>query len=164
MNVVVRNSLFDGCFTGFAQRPKYAGGAVQNGSGPQSLTVDHSLMYIQPQPLGPKYCSSAKEASGRCKRTSRPNVWLGAHGIWKWSSAAAKHVTIRDTVFRLDQPSYSSCASQQWPAGTYQNVTLVWTGSGRYSTAGGCKNVLPPGVKLTTDKSVWDNAKAAWLR
>jgi hypothetical protein len=163
MNVVVRDSLFDGCFTGFAQRPPYAGGAVQNGAGPQSLTVDSSLMYIQPQPLGPKYCSSSKEASGRCKRTSSSNVWLGAHGIWKWSSAAAKNVTIRNTVFRLDQPSYSSCASQRWPAGTYKNVTLVWTGSGAYSTAGGCKNVLPVGVTLTTDKSVWDKAKAAWL-
>jgi hypothetical protein len=50
-----------------------------------------------------------------------------------------------------------------WPAGTYENVKVVWTGKGSYATAGGCKNVLPPGVTLTTDKSVWDNAKSAWL-
>ena len=58
--------------------------------------------------------------------------------------------------------SYSSCAPQVWPDGTYQNVTLVWTGSKPYATAGGCKNVLPPGVTLTTDVGVWDRAKAAW--
>ena len=34
---------------------------------------------------------------------------------------------------------------QLWPAGTYENVKLVWTGSGSYATAGGCKNVLPLG-------------------
>lgn len=163
MSVVINNSLFDGCFTGFAERPTWSNSASQNGSGAQSLTVDNSLMYIQPQPLGPNYCSSSKVSSGRCKPTGTSNVWLGAHGIWKWSAAAAKTVTIRNTIFRLDQASYSSCASQQWPAGTYQNVKLVWTGSGSYATAGGCKNVLPPGVTLTTDKSVWDNAKAAWL-
>ena len=50
-----------------------------------------------------------------------------------------------------------------WPAGTYENVKVVWTGKGSYATAGGCKNVLPAGVTLTTDKSVWDNAKSAWL-
>ena len=163
MNVVINNSLFDGCFTGFAERPTWSNSASQNGSGAQSLTVDNSLMYIQPQPLGPNYCSSSKVSSGRCTPTGTSNVWLGAHGIWKWSAAAAKNVTIRNTIFRLDQASYSSCASQQWPAGTYQNVKLVWTGSGSYATAGGCKNVLPSGVTLTTDKSVWDNAKSAWL-
>ena len=163
MNVVVRNSLFDGCFTGFAQRPKDAGGAVQNGSGSQFLDVENSLMYIQPQPLGPNYCSSDRVSTGRCKTTSKRDVWLGAHGIWKWSKAAARTVNIRNTVFKLDMASYSSCSSQVWPDGNYENVTLVWAGAGDYRKAGGCTNTLPDGVKLTTDTSVWDKAKAAWL-
>ena len=161
-NLVIRNSLFDGCFTGIAERPAGLSGA-QVGTGPQSLTVDDSLMYIQPQPLGPTYCTSARVTSGRCRTTSDPSVWLGAQGIWKWSTAAASTVTVRNTIFKLDMPSYSSCVSQQWPPGTYQNVTLVWAGQGPYATAGGCNNVLPSGVTLTTDVSVWDRAKAAWL-
>ena len=161
-NLVIRNSLFDGCFTGIAERPGGLSG-TQNGTGPQSLLVEDSLMYIQPQPLGPLYCSSSKVTSGRCKATADPQVWLGAHGIWKWSQAAASKVTVRNTIFRLDMASYSSCLPQQWPAGTYENVTLVWAGPGPYATAGGCNNVLPSGVTLTTDVSVWDNAKAAWL-
>ena len=58
---------------------------------------------------------------------------------------------------------FGTSSTQVWPAGTYENVKVVWTGKGSYATAGGCKNVLPPGVTLTTDKSVWDNAKSAWL-
>ncbi len=163
VTVVVRNSLFDGCFSGFAERPPGVGGEVQNGSGPSSLTVDDSLMYIQPQPLGSLYCSNRQARIGRCRPTGQPKVWLGAFGIWKWSRAAASHVTVRNTVFRLDMPSYSTCASQKWPAGTYRNVWLVWAGSGPYSTAGGCTNQLPAGVTLTNDARVWDKAKAAWM-
>ena len=81
-------------------------------------------------------------------------MWLGAFGIWKWSRAAAATVTVRNTVFRLDMPSYSTCAAQRWPSGTYRNVWLVWTGAGPYATAGGCVNTLPAGVTLTTDGAV----------
>ena len=59
-------------------------------------------------------------------------------------------------------PSYSTCAAQRWPSGTYRNVWLVWTGSGPYATAGGCHNTLPAGVTLTDDGRAWDKAKAAW--
>ena len=161
MNVVINNSMFDGCFTGFAERPTWSNHGAPNGFGPSSLTVENSLMYINPQPLGPNYCNSTKVQQGRCAQNG--SSYLGAHGIWKWSEAAASKVTIRNTVFRLDMPSYTGCAPQVWPAGTYENVKVVWTGKGSYATAGGCKNVLPSGVTLTTDKSVWDNAKSAWL-
>lgn len=161
-SVTISNSLLDGCFTAFAERPSGASTA-QNGTGAASFTVTDSLVYVQPQPLGSRYCDSSAVTRGRCKTTGTSGVWLGAYGIWKWSTAAAKTVTVRNTVFRLDMPSYSSCSSQKWPAGTYQNVTLVWTGPGSYATAGDCANVLPAGVTLTTDVSVWDNAKAAWL-
>ncbi len=160
--MVVSNSLFDGCFTAFAERPP-GSTTAQNGTGSQSFTVLNSLVYVQPQPLGPKYCSASKVTSGRCATTSTENVWLGSYGIWKWSNQAAAQVTVKNTIFRLDMPSYSSCQSQKWPAGTYENVTLVWTGKASYGTAGGCTNSLPTGVRLTTDVNVWNAAKAAWM-
>jgi hypothetical protein len=58
VNVVLQNALCDGCFTVFAERPTYAGGAVKNGAGAQSLTVEDSLIHSNPQPLGPEYCNS----------------------------------------------------------------------------------------------------------
>ncbi len=161
-NLTLSNSLFDGCFTVFAERPS-GSSTAQNGSTDSTFTVTDSLIYSQPQPLGPNYCNSTRVSQGRCATTSDPNVWLGAYGIWKWSNRASSRVVVRNTIFRLDMPSYSSCSSQQWPNGTYENVTLVWTGTGSYSSAGGCTNQLPPGVTLTTDVSVWNDAKAAWL-
>jgi hypothetical protein len=161
--MVVRNTLFNGCFTAFAERP-HGSTTARNGGGPQSFRVEDSLVYIRPQPLGPNYCDGEKVRLGRCRPTSRPAVWLGAYGIWKWSNQAASRVTVRDTIFRLDMPSYSSCQSQKWPVGTYENVTLVWLGRGKYRTAGDCTNRLPRGVTLTRDIRVWRAAKAAWLR
>ena len=160
---VVRDSLFDGCFTGFAERPPKVTDGDPNGTGPQSFVVEHSLLYVQPQPLGPNYARRRWSRWDGAKTTTEPKVWLGAHGIWKWSSAAAGTVAVRNSIFRLDLPSYSACTSQQWPNGTYQDVVLVWTGAGPYASAGGCVNTLPPGVRLTTDVGEWDRAKAAWL-
>jgi hypothetical protein len=46
-----------------------------------------------------------------------------------------------------------------FPAGaTFENVTLVWLGPGRYPGS------LPAaGLTVTRDRRVWDRAKADWL-
>ena len=166
LNVVINNSLWDGCFTVFAERPTYSNSGQQNGTGPQTLQVENSLIYSNPQPLGSTYCSDAKVTQGRCIATGTPGLWLGSHGIWKWSAAAASHVIMRNVTFRLDNASYSSCSPQQWPAGTYENVRLLWTNSKPYSSAGGCTNVLPAGVTLVSGQAAldeWNQKKAAWL-
>jgi hypothetical protein len=161
--MVVRDSFLNGCFTAFAERPK-GSRTARNGRGPQSFTVEHSLVAVRPQRLGPNYCNRESVREGRCRRTGRPGVWLGSYGIWKWSDQAAGTVTVRDTIFRVDMPSYSSCQAQRWPVGTYDDVTLVWLGRGRYRTAGDCVNRLPDGVRLTTDVRVWRAAAADWQR
>jgi hypothetical protein len=158
----VQDSYFDGCFTAFAERP-HGATTAQDGSGTFSFVVEDSLVHVRPQRLGPDYCGREEVRLRRCRRTATPDVYLGSYGIWKWSDQAARDVTVRNTVFRLDMASYSSCQSQEWPAGTYQDVILVWTGHGRYRTAGDCHNRLPHGVRLTTDLSVWRAAKRAWL-
>ena len=160
--VVIRDSFFDGCFTAFAQRPS-GGHSARNGDGAFSFTVESSLVHVRPQRLGPGYCSDEQVEEGRCTPTKDPDVWLGAYGIWKWSADAASEVVVRDTIFRLDIASYSSCSSQEWPVGTYEDVTVVWTGNGKYKNAGGCHNRLPKGVELTTDLGVWRAAKGTWL-
>ncbi|HSE08343.1 MAG TPA: hypothetical protein VLB29_06735 [Nocardioidaceae bacterium] len=160
-SVYVNNSFFDGCFAAFAQRPTEAESA-RDGETPAVFTVENSLVYVEPQPLGDNYCDDDSAARGRCVASGEE--WLGAYGIWKWSDMAARQVEVRNTIFRLDMPSYSSCQAQMWPDGTYENVTLVWAGAGDYRTAGECNNTLPDGVTLTTDLSVWDRAVSDWFR
>ena len=156
-SMYIRNSLFDGCFTGFAMRPDSSGTPAASGE----FVVEDSLMWLRPQPLGPRYCDSGRVDQGRCVPAGS-NRWLGSYGIWKLGAEAPKNIVVRDSIFRVDLPSYSSCRGNEWPAGTYQNVTFVWTGPGSWSSAGDCTNRLPSGVTLTTDKTVWDDAVTAW--
>ena len=174
-NVYIKNSLFDGCFTGLGWRPPESSSASDGSNPNASFTMEDSLLRVNLQPLGdaakssngaPKYCSSAKVTSGRCyddPNSSDSHRFLGGYGIWKWSTdapVAANHV-VRNTVFRLDGQSYSSCTPWNWPNGTYENVTLVWAGpSGQYNRL--CSDALPAGVTLTEDVSVWNTAVANW--
>jgi hypothetical protein len=158
-NMYINNSFFNGCFTAFAERPSGAETA-RRGRTPADFVVENSLVYVQPQPLGSEYCDQERVELGRC--VPKGDVWLGSYGIWKWSDEAASNVEVRHTVFRLDMPSYSSCQAQKWPPGSYRDVTLVWTGKGRYRRAGGCRNTVPQGVDVTRDESVWERALTAW--
>ena len=89
-------------------------------------------------------------------------MWLGAYGIWKWSDEAASKVTVRDTIFRLDMPSYSSCSSQEWPEGPTR--TSRWCGPAtQVPDRGRLPQQAPEGRRLTTDLGVWRTAKGAWL-
>ena len=161
-SMTVRSSLFDGVFTAFASRPSGAESA-RNGSGPGAFKVLDSLVWVRPMPLGPEYVDESDVAEGRALEVG-DGRYLGNYGFWKWSTEAPRRVVVRDTVFRLDLPSYSSQRGMQWPSGSYENVILVWTGPGAYAKAGPYKNALPAGVRVTKDLNVWTRAKRAWLR
>lgn len=146
-SIYVNDSLFDGCFNFISERGEDSSYASR-GRTPGETVIDNSLVYVEPMPLGPKYCDD----NDRCVNDR------GARGLFKWSRTATRNLVVRNTILRLDQRSYSSENGDKFPKGTYQDVTLVWLGSGDYPEA------LPPGVRLTRDKRVWDDAKAAWLK
>jgi hypothetical protein len=62
-------------------------------------------------------------------------------------------VDVRNTVFRVDDWARSAT----FPNGSYQNVTVVWTGGGSVPVP------VPSGVTVTTDLAVWNEARAEWL-
>lgn len=139
---VVVDSLFDGCYTGVSEVP--SSDSLQWGyPAPQgeTLTLDHVLLRLEPMP-GPR-------------GTNDPTA-LGHGKLFKWSSVA-NSLVLRDSVFLVEQKP--SGATADFPAGTTAtNVTVVWLGSGSYP------GVLPAsGVTVTTDRSVWDAARAEWL-
>jgi hypothetical protein len=147
-SITITNSLFDGCFSFLSE--KAAGtSSVDQGSGPGTTTIENSLVYVNPQPLG-SYC-------GYCTTDPQTGLQVGNYGFFKWGPSATSKVVVRNTVFRMDQRSYSSASGNRFPPGTYDNVTLVWTGGGSYP------GTLQPGITVTADVSVWDKAKAAWL-
>ena len=77
------------------------------------------------------------------------------HGqLLKWSSYAPRPI-IRNSVIFIEDNS-----AGEWPPGTVlENVTLVWD-----PASGSAPSLNPmPGLTITTDMSVWENARQRWL-
>jgi hypothetical protein len=139
----VYDSLFDGCYTGFSEQDE---GDVAG----EQLIFDGVLMRLQPMP-GPR---TGDDEPGN------PNVF--AHGSFFKKMAEEDHEEwdrhrpiIRNSVFVAEKFNGSP---DDWPVGTVmQNVTVVWLGQGAFPMS------TLPGMTLTTNRSVWDNARADWL-
>jgi hypothetical protein len=85
------------------------------------------------------------------------------HGmLFKFSGAATGKVDVRDTIFLVDGMSVNGAKSMSfptWEGCTYENVTIVWRGGGKYP------GTLPAsGVVVTDDLGVWARARAKWIK
>ena len=76
--------------------------------------------------------------------------------LFKWSRWAGT-VEVKNCIFRWDQMSASGPTPMSFPAGSYENVTLIWLGEGDFPKP------LSDGITLSRDVSIWDKAKAEWL-
>jgi hypothetical protein len=142
----VQDSLLDGCFNGVSERPG-SGGSPPPPSPGEALTLDGVLMRLRPMPYD--------RTRALCAQTAADG--LGSGGFFKWSRDANRLV-VRDTVLLAERGSVNCGASMSFPDGVYENVTLVWLGEGSYPGR------LPPsGVTVTTDRRIWDQARARWL-
>jgi hypothetical protein len=79
--------------------------------------------------------------------------------MWKMDAyhGAADHFTISNSIIRQDLGNHE--CNDDWPAGTYSNVKLVWEGGGAYPAK------LPAGVTLVTGQAglnLWNNAVNDW--
>jgi hypothetical protein len=140
---LIVDSLFDGCNTGISERPS-SGNAQWNYPAPagETITLDRVLLRLQALP-GP--------------RGSNDPTKLGHGQLFKWSSVA-NSVVIKDSVFYVETTPNSD-SFFPFPAGTKtSNVTIVWGGSGAWQWS------VPAGTTVTTNKAVWDSARADWLR
>jgi hypothetical protein len=138
---VVRDGLWDGCYTGISERPSAAQGSFPQPSS-ETLTLDHMLIGLQSFPYG----------SG-----------LGENALFKWSDSA-NALIIKCSVFKVDSTSVNGADTMAIPgmvddsACPEHPTTLVWLGGGTYP------GHVPPGIDVTSDVAVWDRAVAAWER
>lgn len=143
---VVQDSLLDGCYTGFSARSE-----CSSCDGQQRVwTIRNTLVRLQP------YYGVYKN------RGQVP----GHGGFFKWdSSGISPRLALHNNVFRADQDASSiGLDIPQDKLAECSNNTMVWLGPGNYpgdlpTTFNG-----QPCFALTRDQSVWDNAKAKWLR
>lgn len=79
--------------------------------------------------------------------------------IFKWRGSSPIPVDVRDSIFVQPALSHGGTKAMCYrPPGRYSNVTIIWQGSGSWP----CKE--PPGVTVTRDINIWNQAKAAWLQ
>jgi len=143
VNLLVQDSLLDGCFTGVSVRPGAQARPAPAPAG-ERTQLERVLLRLQPMPY------SRQEA--KCKRDG-----LGTGGFFKWS-AWANQLVVEDSVLLAERIAARCSRAMSFPKGTYRNVTLVWLGPGDYP------GKLPAqGVTVTRDRAVWDRAKADWL-
>lgn len=142
-DVRIVDSLFDGCYVAFSQRPDTQSGIDPNGPRDDSvLEIERVLIRMQRMPGGFRM-GPDEESYGH---------------IWKWSDATGPAV-IRDSIIMAEDIGHDDLNDLDWPANvTAHNVTLVWTGTGPYP------GKLPAsGVTVTTDEQVWHDARTDWL-
>ena len=135
----VADSLFDGCSMGLSERPSSGFEPTPPPPG-ETFTMDHVLLHLQPMP-----------------RDEQTPDHLGNGQLFKWSRWSNRLV-LRDSVFWVERASMNGARAMGFPEGTVaHDVTLVWTGPGGYPAP------VPPGVTVTKDRKVWDNARRSWL-
>src|SRR5256885_8449568 len=139
-DLVIRNSLFDGCHTGISWRS----GSSSTATKPFKIDVQNSMFYIKPM--------TDHGSGGNCKEWVQNGKDNGT--MWKMDKVQSG-VNVQNVMIRMDMANYQ-CVDK-WPSGTYNNVVLVWNNSADYP------GTLPAGVTVTRDVSVWDNAKAQWM-
>jgi hypothetical protein len=136
---VVSDSLFDGCSMGLSARPS-SGFSPRPPPPGETFTLDRVLLRLQPMPR------EEPTADG-----------LGNGQLFKWSRWSNRLV-VRDSIFLVERVSMNGAGAMGFPDRTVaRNVTLVWTGPGKYPAP------VPRGVKVVKDRRVWEAARRAWL-
>jgi len=143
-NGLVEDVLFDGCYVFYSAR-RYSLTSGQDGRA-NTVTFRNVLARLQPMPT--VYSGEAP----------------GHGGFWKLDTGdASPQIALENVIFRVDQPSglgtqggYMTLIAPASKLVRCVNVTMVWLGDGPFPEA------VPSCYTLTRDRSVWDNAVAAW--
>jgi hypothetical protein len=141
---LVEDSLFDGCFVGFSAR--HSSDSVR---GPDNVwTIRNTLVRLEPMP-GP-----------------RDGDGPGHKGFFKWVSwgdadSSSPRLALHDNIFMAEQKGEFSSQRMGIPPGKLESCSgniMVWLGPGDYPAD------LPDCFTVVKDASVWDRARADWIR
>lgn len=142
----VEDSLFDGCYVGFSARSRTM---ELTGPSDEVWTIERTLVRLEPMPF--------------------PHAWetygTPGHGIFfKWNSdqdvrSSSPKLRLIGNIFMAEQRANAPGARMGVPASVVEcrDNIMVWLGEGDYP------GDLRDCFEVTTDRSVWDDARAAWI-
>jgi hypothetical protein len=139
---VLRDNLWESCFTGISERPSSNNGTWTSPAD-ETLTLDHMLIGLRSMPHD-------------------SDKGTGPNALFKWSSSANK-VVIRCSTFFVPERSVNNTDTMAIPAGTVVDdsacpdnpSTIVWLGGGAYPAD-------TAGIRVVSDPAVWTDAVQAW--
>ncbi len=143
----ITNCLIDGCFVFLSTRD-----SSENTTPPRTIVKD-CLVRISAQPHDG---TEGRSFRNRYIKPREDGVGVAPGMIFKWERNAGE-VEVRDTIFYMDAVSINGVDDMIFPPGTYENVTLIWTGPGNYPGR------LPQGITVIRDPSVWEKARGDWI-
>lgn len=132
---LIHDCLVDGCYVFFSAR-------TPSSKPPKPVVVSDSLIRMQAQP-GPT-------------SPNQPSGVTGYGRTWKWSNRAPD-VDVLDCIFLYDNAD--QIEGFDWPSNVRarDNVIIIWAGPGDWP------GTVPPGVTISKDLSIWDEARTKWL-
>jgi hypothetical protein len=138
---LIEDSLFDGCYVVYAARP--SSNILSEGYNGRTKTVviRNNLLRLEPQPKPRKGLYSD----------------FGSGNIFKMHDVSPK-TELHGNIFMAEKLGQGGNDSMLLPKnlGSCSNNVMVWLGPGNYPVP------LPSCFTVTKDRSVWDNAVAAW--
>lgn len=134
----VDDCLFEQCYSFLSTRAGVTTGTPDT-TKPQ--TIRNSIIWLSSKP-GPY---------------NQPTSVM-AHGNLYKSQTNSPPIIVTNTIFAIEKPNSSTAGTLTYREGldSYTDVTLVWLGTGSYPYP------VPPGVTVTTDRSILDNAVNTW--
>lgn len=139
---VLRDNLWESCFTGISARPSSSNGTWTSPAD-ETLTLDRMLIGLRSMPHD-------------------SDKGTGPNALFKWSTSANRLV-IRCSTFLVPERSVNGTDTMAVPAGTVVDdsacpddpSTIVWLGGGAYPAD-------TAGIRVVTDPAVWTDAVRAW--
>lgn len=148
-NLTIEDNLVDGCYSFFSSRP-YSSSAPDS-SGVIPTAIRNNLVYLKDMPT-----TYHVGKSGHAKFFKMDNA---SQAGWPGHPRDPK-LALTGNIFRVDTVhEVNTDFMIPPPDRTSESVgnVMVWGGSGSFPYP------VYPGWEVTTDVSVWDNAKAAWM-
>jgi hypothetical protein len=143
---LVDDSLFDGCYVAFSARPS---GRIVGDGRDNVWTIQNSLVRLAPMP-GPRKGAASDLGNGSFFK------WH----LWKDSvHSRSPKIALHNNIFLAEKVSQDGADRMGLPPDKVESCSdnvMVWLGGGDYPAQ------LPDCFTVTTDRSVWDDAVAAW--
>lgn len=141
----VIDTLVDGTHMGISMR---RGHRAVNRTCSAPIAIANSLIHLK--------CGPYTQDQGGHQDSASCGPRQGVGSLFK-TGPGGPTVRMSDTIVLIDDQNEGGEGQMDLPRGNYRNVTVIWDEPGAYP------GNVPPGVRVTRDKRVWNRERAMWL-